>query len=61
LQNDRYAHKIKEIMNFKADDYEILLYFDFHIMTVMHIKSRRLWILKQTIMKFCCTSTFIYC
>jgi len=45
LQNDRYAHKIKEIMNFKADDYEILLYFDFHILLV----------------EFCCTSTFIYC
>jgi len=25
LQNDDYAHKIKEIVNFKEDDYEILL------------------------------------
>jgi len=34
LQNDRYVYKIKEIMNFKADAYEILLYFGFHILLV---------------------------
>jgi len=26
MRNDHYAHKIKEIMNFNNDDYEILLY-----------------------------------
>jgi len=31
LQNDQYAHEIKEIMSFKGDDYEILLYFNFYI------------------------------
>ena len=31
MQNDHYAHKIKEIMSFKDDDYEILLYFNFQI------------------------------
>jgi len=25
LQNDDYAHKIKDIMSFKEDNYEILL------------------------------------
>jgi len=34
LQNDHYAPKIKEIMSFKEDDYEILLYFNFHILLV---------------------------
>jgi len=34
LQNDNYAHKIKEIMSFKEDDYEIFLYFNFHILLV---------------------------
>jgi len=32
LQNDQYAHEIKEIMSFKEDDYEILLYFNFYIL-----------------------------
>jgi len=34
LQNDDYAHKIKEIISFKEDDYEILLYFNFYILLV---------------------------
>jgi len=34
LQNDHYAHKIKEIMSFKEDDYEILMYFNFYILLV---------------------------
>jgi len=34
LQNDDYAHKIKEIMSFKEDNYEILLYFNFYILLV---------------------------
>jgi len=34
LQNDHYEHKIKEIMSFKDDDYEILLYFNFYILLV---------------------------
>jgi len=34
LQNDHYAHKIKEIMSLKEDNYEILLYFNFHILLV---------------------------
>jgi len=34
LQNDDYAHKIKEIINFKEDNYEILLYFNFYILLV---------------------------
>jgi len=34
LQNDNYAHKIKEIMSFKEDDYKILLYFNFYILLV---------------------------
>jgi len=32
LQNDHYAHKTKKIMNFKEDDYEILMYFNFYIL-----------------------------
>jgi len=34
LQNDDYAHKVKEIISFKEDDYEILLYFNFYILLV---------------------------
>jgi len=34
LQNDHYAHKIKEIVSFNEDGYEILLYFNFHILFV---------------------------
>ena len=34
LQNDDYAHKIKKIMSFKEDNYEILLYFNFYILLV---------------------------
>jgi hypothetical protein len=34
LQNDHYAHKIKEIISFNIDDYEILLYFNFYILLV---------------------------
>ncbi len=29
MENDNYAHEIKDIMSFKEDDYEILLYFNF--------------------------------
>jgi len=29
LQNNHYAHEIKDIMSFKDDGYEILLYFNF--------------------------------
>jgi len=31
LQNDHYAHKTKEIMSFKKDDYEILLSLHNHV------------------------------
>ena len=34
MQNDHYAHKIKEIMSFNKDDYEILQYFNFYILLV---------------------------
>ena len=34
MQNDHYAHKIKEITSFKEDKYEILLYFNFYILLV---------------------------
>jgi len=35
LQNDHYAHKTKEIMSFKKDDYEILLDFNFYILYIV--------------------------
>jgi len=34
LQNDNYAHEIKDIMNCKEDDYKILVYFNFHTLLV---------------------------
>jgi len=34
LQNDYYTLEIKEIMSFKKDDNEILLYFNFYILLV---------------------------
>jgi len=40
LQNDCYAHKIKENISFNKDDYEILLYFDFYILLVDSIFLR---------------------
>jgi len=33
-------HKIKEVMNFKEDDYEIWLYFNFYILLVYFIVIR---------------------
>jgi len=40
LQNDRYVRKIKKIMSFKENDYEILMYFDFYILLFLYIVSR---------------------
>ena len=36
MQNDDYAHKIKEIISFKEDDYEILVYFNFYILLIVN-------------------------
>ena len=40
MQNDRYVRKIKKIMSFKENDYEILMYFDFYILLFLYIVSR---------------------
>jgi len=34
LQNDHHVHEIKEIMSFKEDYYEILMYLNFYILLV---------------------------
>ena len=38
LRNGCYAHKIKKIMDFNKDDYEILLYFNF-LLTIYKNRS----------------------
>ena len=40
MQNDRYVRKIKKIMSFKENDYEILMYVDFYILLFLYIVSR---------------------